>query len=350
MMNDALVNINQSVLMLLWDAHKEVVESVIHAHKYSFIKPHERDDYRQEIFIKVFTGFHKWPKYRSNGMEFKAWLYILARAAVIDYRNRLVLGTGKVFLQGRYKYVENMDILEAVHEEYNEDNLRALDNAVNDLKPDHQKVIQMYYHGVSFLRASLIDGRGSRYYQWEFTKIKQRLRAIKDNYWQDMRIGDDITNKEYHGLKGDDWVKYRNNFQSKPVLQISYEGKIIKEWASIKEAARGGFDRTNIIECAKGRCQSSNGFIWLYKTDIGQLPTRLKKMSVTKGGKRSEARPVEQLSLDGEVVKWWPSARAAESAGFHNALICRSLKKGGAHNGYRWRYAEASETPTQATA
>ena len=56
--------------------------------------------------------------------------------------------------------------------------------------------------------------------------------------------------------------------QSKCVVQISFDGEIIKEFLSTKQAERElGFNSTNIQHCCKGRRHSAYGYIWKYKKD-----------------------------------------------------------------------------------
>ena len=52
---------------------------------------------------------------------------------------------------------------------------------------------------------------------------------------------------------------------SKQVLQYNIDGTLIREWPSIKECVRNGFNDTDIILCCKGRHKTHKGFIWKYK-------------------------------------------------------------------------------------
>ena len=52
------------------------------------------------------------------------------------------------------------------------------------------------------------------------------------------------------------------------------------------------------------------------------------------------AKPVEQLTLDGEVVGRWESTREAERNGFNSSAICAVCKgKKHSYKGFLWRYA-----------
>ena len=53
---------------------------------------------------------------------------------------------------------------------------------------------------------------------------------------------------------------------SKPVLQFTLDGILIKEYASIRQVERdNGFNHQNIINCCKGKYKTAYNFIWKYK-------------------------------------------------------------------------------------
>lgn len=53
--------------------------------------------------------------------------------------------------------------------------------------------------------------------------------------------------------------------QRRPVKQYTKEGKLIREWKSIKDASREcNFDDSAIIRCCKGKQKTSYGFVWQY--------------------------------------------------------------------------------------
>lgn len=51
----------------------------------------------------------------------------------------------------------------------------------------------------------------------------------------------------------------------KKILQININTDIIKEFSSLSEAARKGFDRKSIYYCCSGKQKAYNGFYWKYK-------------------------------------------------------------------------------------
>lgn len=54
-----------------------------------------------------------------------------------------------------------------------------------------------------------------------------------------------------------------NGKLSKPVLQYDLDGNFIKEYLSIAEAQRHGYN--SICRCCKGITKTANGYIWKYK-------------------------------------------------------------------------------------
>ena len=59
--------------------------------------------------------------------------------------------------------------------------------------------------------------------------------------------------------------KTTNGKLSKPVLQLSLDGELIREYPSIKEAERNGFNHCNICQCCNGKQKTHKGFRWMYK-------------------------------------------------------------------------------------
>ena len=52
---------------------------------------------------------------------------------------------------------------------------------------------------------------------------------------------------------------------SKPILQFTLDGEFVKEWQSIMECERNGFDRGSIRLCCQGKKTQYKGFVWKYK-------------------------------------------------------------------------------------
>ena len=56
-----------------------------------------------------------------------------------------------------------------------------------------------------------------------------------------------------------------NGKQSKPVLQLSLSGELIREWESTRECGRNGFNQGNVSRCCNGKQKTHKGFRFMYK-------------------------------------------------------------------------------------
>lgn len=89
-------------------------------------------------------------------------------------------------------------------------------------------------------------------------------------------------NKENNRVENLEWVDHKENCNhgtrnkrvaekntngkcSKPVLQLTLTGEIIREWPSTAEAGRNGFSQGNIVKCCIGERKTHQGFRWKYK-------------------------------------------------------------------------------------
>ena len=56
-----------------------------------------------------------------------------------------------------------------------------------------------------------------------------------------------------------------NGKLSKPVLQLSLTGELIREYPSARDCERNGFDHSGVIRCCNGKQKTHKGFRWEYK-------------------------------------------------------------------------------------
>lgn len=85
--------------------------------------------------------------------------------------------------------------------------------------------------------------------------------------------------KEYEELKDEfgniqvceDYHKIDKNSHKKKVLQLSKDGKFIKEFNSISDVEKElGYLTSNISLCCNRGCRTSNGYIWLFENDYNE--------------------------------------------------------------------------------
>lgn len=66
--------------------------------------------------------------------------------------------------------------------------------------------------------------------------------------------------------------KIKNDpLRSKKIYQFNNEGKFIKEWASVNECGRNGYDKRGIQKCCGGKLKSYRKYIWRYADDIKKV-------------------------------------------------------------------------------
>ena len=92
-------------------------------------------------------------------------------------------------------------------------------------------------------------------------------------------IDEDKTNNNVNNLEWCD-SKYNINYGirnkkvsekningklSKSVLQFTKTGEFVREWPSVGEAVRNGYNKGHIASCCRGEIKSHKGYIWKYK-------------------------------------------------------------------------------------
>ena len=65
-------------------------------------------------------------------------------------------------------------------------------------------------------------------------------------------------------------VAMTNGKLSDPVLQLTLDEVLVKEWPSISEAGRNGFNQGAVWACCRGKLKQYKGFRWVKK----KIPTR----------------------------------------------------------------------------
>ena len=69
-----------------------------------------------------------------------------------------------------------------------------------------------------------------------------------------------------HGTRNERVSKaMTNGKQSKRVLQLSLSGDLIREWPSVNECGRNGFNPGLVCLCCNGKKPQYKGFLWMYK-------------------------------------------------------------------------------------
>ena len=203
---------------------------------------------------------------------------------------RHVSPSGKVYIgitsqdvkkRWRYGYgYKNCLILKEAIVKYGWDNIKheVLFENLSELKAKSLEIdlIRHYKNlGISYNITDGGDGHlGCSWTPSEDTKklwSKQRLgRALSENW----------KNKISKSLKGriipketcEKGAKRAKEVCSIPVVQLTIEGELVKEWASIREASStlGISSPRDIIRCCRGERKTRLGFSWKYKEDYNE--------------------------------------------------------------------------------
>lgn len=138
----------------------------------------------------------------------------------------------------------------------------------------------------------------------------------------------------------------------KKVLQYSVDGKFLKKYSSLTEAAvKTKTNISRISDCANGKRFTTNGFIWLFEDDelkyekLNDKIREKKHPSAMCGGSNHQARSIEQYSLDGLYIKTYPSAQdAADELGIdYSAIKSSASRRKNNHftsGGYIWIHSD----------
>jgi hypothetical protein len=120
----------------------------------------------------------------------------------------------------------------------------------------------------------------------------------------------------------------------KQVTQYTMDGRKVRTYASVKEAAASvGTDPNTLSRCALGKSLSCRNFVWRYDGDTydGAYKDRI----------RNRSREIIQYSLDGEKIASFGSVNEASRMNGYSAatlLDCAHKKSKVAH-GYVWRFS-----------
>jgi NUMOD1 domain len=133
----------------------------------------------------------------------------------------------------------------------------------------------------------------------------------------------------------------RRKKHGQKVTQYDFEGNKIATFYSLQEAELATNTKAQLIgSVLSGKCKSANKFFW--KKDFGKDKIDLSKHKW--GGRASAAKlsiKVKQLSLDGTLIKIYPSlaeaGAAVNSTGSFISTVCKHQTR--TAKGYRWEYA-----------
>lgn len=129
--------------------------------------------------------------------------------------------------------------------------------------------------------------------------------------------------------------------KSKPVYQCTFNGKILKKYPSIKEAARlTGLKEANIASvCYGGKSKSAGGYLWSFSSNVEELQKILKRKHEVKP---RHGKNVHQYTLEGKhIATYISAAEASRQTGVCKVNIiqvCNHVVGYKSAGGFLWKY------------
>lgn len=152
------------------------------------------------------------------------------------------------------------------------------------------------------------------------------------------KANNNVTNLEWvTALENIHHAMRIGKFRFRPVSQYDRDGNVIAVHKSVSEASlKTGISSGGITSVCNGVNKTAGGFIW---RDAG---SPLTEQALTTTNTSSSTRAVLQMSIDGEVIKRYPSiALAAKDNGLKRSAVghaCRGYNA--SSGGYKWSFAE----------
>lgn len=171
-----------------------------------------------------------------------------------------------------------------------------------------------------------------RFWQDEFDVLDREkgLNLVLTNFSDKERIlSDDYKDSIRNTLIENSKVKFD------PIYQYNFEGVLIKIWHNRHQIKRETtYSIDNIAECYRQKNITAYGFIWRRKE------TTFEKSFLVNAEKLSKSKTILQLTLNGDVVREWNTAKEAElelgilSSGISACCINKRKTAGK----FKWQY------------
>lgn len=204
---------------------------------------------------------NNWSIYRHVSPSGKIYIGITSKGVHKRWENGRGYRNCTIFQQAINKYGWNNIKHEILFQELDENRAKSLE--IDLIR--HYKNLNISYNITN-------GGDGHLGCSWkpslELRELwsKQRKGRVLTSDWKD-KISKATKGKTFRRDILEKGVAASKKVCSKPVLQYSIEGKFIKEWSSMKEAARGlGISSPRDIKrCCTGERKTRAGFIWRLK-------------------------------------------------------------------------------------
>ena len=157
---------------------------------------------------------------------------------------------------------------EGLYQVSNEGNVRSLfDGYYPRIRSLNKKLDRYGYLSVCLTK------KGKSWYKTVHRLVAEAFIPNPNNYPCVNHKNEDKTDNNVDNLEFCT-VSYNNHYgthyqrvsetQSRPVNQLTLDGKVVKTWKSGTEAGRNGFSQECISRCCAGINRTHRGFIWRY--------------------------------------------------------------------------------------
>lgn len=113
------------------------------------------------------------------------------------------------------------------------------------------------------------DGNQNQFFSEESNKKRsEKLKGVE----RPIEVKDKISKSHKGKIKSKTHIENIKKAiirkQGRPINQYSLEGKFIKEWPCVAEAADFyKVDRSSLMRCCQGKFKKSAGYVWKYKDE-----------------------------------------------------------------------------------
>lgn len=158
----------------------------------------------------------------------------------------------------------------------------------------------------------------------------------RNNHWSNLEWCDARYNVTYgtaiqRRLEHTEYKTGEDNAKSKHVYQFDYEGNLIAEYGSGRQAAlANNLDRKGVCKCCAGALKQYGGYVWSYSKEFKAEGKKLYNLS---------DRPVIQYDLQMNVIREYADTKLTKEYGFFPQSVrqcCEGKLK--THSGYIWQY------------
>lgn len=144
---------------------------------------------------------------------------------------------------------------------------------------------------------------------------KGYARLTDEQKWNRSQIMKSKMSNPHFKLK----YKKAHSKYKKPIVQMTLTGDLIREWSGIKEASRHTkIDSSSIAKACRGIVKTAGKYCWEFKNEKDLIKKKVEYSNKAKKNFKKciekSKKPIVQYSLEGQIIKEWPSAADAERA------------------------------------